>query len=59
MHVFVFGFSYCNRYVRYHVCTCSLQSHIGIMVGALVLTIVGLIVIIVHAGGAWLTTTVR
>ncbi len=29
------------------------------MVGTLVLTIIGLIVIIVHAGGTWLTTTVR
>ena len=34
------------------------QSHLGIMIGTLVLTICGLVLIIVHASGTWLSTTV-
>ena len=34
------------------------QSHLGIMIGTLVLTICGLVLIVVHASGTWLTTTV-
>ena len=36
----------------------NVQSHLGIMIGTLVFTIFGLIFILVHASGRWLTTTV-
>lgn len=36
----------------------AVQSHLGIMIGTLVFTIIGLIFILVHASGRWLTTTV-
>ena len=36
----------------------DMQSHLGIMIGTLVFTIIGLVFILVHASGQWLTTTV-
>lgn len=36
----------------------STQSHLGIMIGVLVFTIAGLVLILVHASGRWLSSTV-
>lgn len=38
--------------------TPNVQSHLGIMIGTLAFTIIGLVFILVHASGRWLTTTV-
>ena len=35
-----------------------IQSHIAVMIATLLLTIVGIIVIVIHAAGLWLTSTV-
>ena len=36
----------------------SQQAHIVIMCSAIVMTLAGIVVIVVHAGGKWLTSTV-
>ena len=42
-------------------CMCSIlltQAHIGLMIGTLVFSILGVVSIVVHADGKWLSTTV-
>ena len=42
-----------------HPHTHTSQAHIAIMCTTLLFTIVGIVLIVVHSGGTWLTTTVR
>lgn len=44
--------------MKHSVSSVCLQSHIAVMIATLVLTIVGIIVIVIHAAGLWLTSTV-
>ena len=41
-----------------HTHTHTSQAHIAIMCTTLLFTIVGIVLIVVHSGGTWLTTTV-